>query len=265
MTTELRRRGELVTDGAAMRRTATRLGWLWGPATVLTVVVAGLVPLLFTSDYYWRGDTQIAYFGAYYQLGEALRQGEFPLMEPFAWRGGNHIVEGNFGLLSPIIMIIGIGATLAGNAIVYLTAVKLFFLGVAAAGGYLLTRSYGGPRPVAFVVGVLVPTCGFTLYLDAPTWFPGLVVSGLLPLVWWALRGSLLHGWNPLWPLLFGSLLATIGYVFGTVMLAVVIAVCIIDALLMRRFGAALKGLVIGLLIGVPAAVVRLPFVLSSE
>ena len=95
--------------------------------------------------------------------------------------------------------------------------------------------------------------------------FPGLVVSGLLPLVWWALRGSLLQAGTRLRPLVFGSLLVTIGYVFGTVMLAAVIAACIIDALVAGRLSAALKGLAIGLLIGVPAAVVRLPFVLSSS
>lgn len=253
-----------MTDGAGARQTATRIGWLWGPAAVLAVLAAGLVPLLFTAGYYWRGDTQIAYFGAYYHLGEALRQGDYPLMEPFAWRGGNHIVEGNFGLLSPLIMIIGIGATLASNAIVYMTAVKLVFLGVAAAGSYLLTRSYGGPRPMAFVVGVLVPTCGFTMYADTPSWFPGMVVSGLLPFVWWALRGSLLHGWNPFATLVFGSLLATMGYVFGTGMLVAVIGACIIDALVAGRLAAAFRGLAIGLLIGVPAVVVRLPFVLSQ-
>ncbi|MGH8892880.1 MAG: hypothetical protein ACRDWY_06175 [Actinomycetes bacterium] len=245
-------------------RTVGRFGWLWGPAAILTVLVAGMVPLLFTTSYFWRGDTQIAYFGMYYHLGELLRQGQLPLQEPFAWRGGNHIVEGNFGLLSPIVMVIGIGATLTSNAIVYMTVWKLVFLGVAAGGSYLLTRSYGGPRPVAFVVGVLVPTCGFTMYLDAPTWLPGLVVSGLLAYVWWALRRSLLQGRNPFAPIVIGSLLATMGYVFGTVMLAVVICACIIDALLARRFAAALKGLAIGLLIGIPAAVARLPFVLSS-
>ena len=94
--------------GVGSAKVSTRAGWLWGVAAVGTVVVAGVVPLLFAADYFWRGDTQAAYFGAYYRLGELLRQGELPLMEPFAWRGGNHIVEGNFGLLSPIVMAIGI-------------------------------------------------------------------------------------------------------------------------------------------------------------
>ena len=243
----------------------TRIGWLWGVAAVVVVVVAGLAPLLFTPHYFWRGDTQVAYFGAYYHLGAELRQGHYPLMEPFAWRGGNHIVEGNFGLLSPIVMVIGIGATIADNAIIYMTLVKLLFLGVAAAGAYVLTRSYGGSRPIAFVVGVLVPLSGFTLYLDAPTWFPGLVVSGLLAVVWWAMRGCLLEGRNPLLTLLFGSLLAGMGYVFGTVMLAVVVVACMIDALRARGVRAAGKGLLLGILMGVPALVVRLPFVLSAS
>ena len=212
---------------------------------MLTVLVASTVPPLFIRDFFWRGDTQVAYFGAYYHLGELLRQGQWPLLEPFAWRGGNHIVEGNFGLLSPIVMAIGIGASLIGNAVVYMTIVKVAFLGVSAAGAYL-------------VAIVLVPTCGFTMYADTPSWFPGMVVSGLLPLVWWALRGSLLRGWNPFAALLFGSLLATMGYVFGTGMLVAVVGACIIDALVAGRWAAALRGLGIGLLIGVPAAVVRL-------
>jgi hypothetical protein len=246
-------------------RGARSTGWLWGLGTVVVVVVGGLVPLLFTPHYYWRGDTQIAYFGAYFHLGTELRQGHYPLMEPFAWRGGNHIVEGNFGLLSPIIMAIGIGATFVKNAITYLTIVKLVFLGISGLGGYLLTRSYGAPRPIAFVVGVLVPLSGFTLYLDAPTWFPGMVVSGLLALVWWSLRGCLLQGRNPLPALLLGALLATLGYVWGTGMLAVVVVACAVDALRTVGPRAALKCLALGVLIGVPAVVVRLPFVLSAS
>jgi hypothetical protein len=224
-----------------------------------------MVPLVFLTGYFWRGDTQVAYFGAWYHLGEELRQGHYPLMEPFAWRGGNHIVEGNFGLLSPIVMLIGLGATIADNAIIYLTLVKLGFLGVTAAGAYLLTRSYGGPQPIAFVVAVLVPLSGFTLYLDAPTWFPGMVVSGLLAVTWWAMRGCLLDGRNPFLTLLSGSLLACMGYVFGTAMLAVVIAACMLDAFRARGLRAAGKGLLLGILIGIPALVVRLPFVFSAS
>ena len=247
------------------RGAATNLGWLWGVAAVVVVVAAGLTPLLFNTAYFWRGDTQIAYYGAYYHLGEELRQGHYPLMEPFAWRGGNHIVEGNFGLLSPLVMVIGIVATFADDAIFYFTLVKLVFLGVAAAGAYLLTRSYGGARPMAFVVGVLVPLSGFTLYLDSPTWFPGLVVSGLLAVTWWAMRGCLLRGRNPFPTLLAGSLLACMGYVFGTAMLAVVVVACMVDALRARGLGAAGKGLLLGILMGIPALVVRLPFALSAS
>ena len=258
---------ETVAPGDSSRSTgsANRLAWLWGVAAVVVVVAAGMAPLLSVSGYYWRGDTQIAYFGAYYHLGEELLQGHYPMMEPFAWRGGNHIVEGNFGLLSPIVMVVGIGATVADNAIGYMTLVKLVFLGVSAAGAYWLTRSYGGPRPIAFVVGVLVPLSGFTLYLDAPTWFPGLVVSGLLAVTWSAMRGCLLHGRNPFPTLLSGTLLACMGYVFGTVMLAVVVFACMVDALRARGLGAAGKGLLLGILIGIPALVVRLPFVLSAS
>ena len=266
MDTDSREPGTVVPSGHSRSRgAAPRLGGLWGVAAVVVVVVAALTPLLFTAHYFWRGDTQVAYFGAYYHLGAELRQGHYPLMEPFAWRGGNHIVEGNFGLLSPIVMVVGIGATIVGNAIVYMALVKLLFLGVSSAGAYLLTRSYGAPRQMAFVVGVLVPLSGFTLYLDTPTWFPGLVVSGLLAVVWWAMRGCLLDDRNPFPTLLFGSLLAGMGYVFGTVTLAVVVGACMVDAARARGGRAAAKGLLLGVLLGIPALAVRLPFALSAS
>lgn len=255
--------GDLESRGTAAPAGRSR-GWLWPAGALVVVLVAGAVPLLFNHAFFWRGDTQTAYFGAYYRLGEALRAGEYPLMEPWAWRGGNHIVEGNIGLLSPILMLFGLGATAFGNAITYTTVWKVAFLVVAAGGNYLLARSYRLPKPAAMVVGILVPLCGFTMYLDAPTWFPGAMVSALLAYTWWGLRGTLLRGLNPLVPIAFGALLGTLGYVYGTVMLAFVILACIADCLVARDYKAVLKGLAIGGLLAIPAIVVRLPYLFSA-
>ena len=256
--------GDVESRGAAASVGERSRGWLWPAAAVLVVLVAGAVPLLFNHAFFWRGDTQVAYFGGYYRLGEALRAGDYPLLEPWAWRGGNHIVEGNTGLLSPIVMVFGLGATLISNAITYTTVWKVAFVAFAAGGNYLLARSYRLPQPAAAVVGILVPLCGFTMYLDAPTWFPGLMVSALLAYTWWGLRRTLLLGRNPITPLVFGMLLGTLGYVYGTVMLAFAILACIADVLLARDYKAVLKGLAIGALIAVPALVVRLPYVFSA-
>ncbi len=52
------------------------------------------------SRFYFRGDTQIAYLGWWYHLGDEVRAGRIPLMEPLAWEAGNYVAEGQWGLFS---------------------------------------------------------------------------------------------------------------------------------------------------------------------
>lgn len=141
---------------------------LWGAATPLVVLVAACLPLLVTRDFYFWDDTEISGFPLWFDLGEKLRAGEWPILEPSRWMGGNIVAEGQWGLWNPMMLAVSLAARFAGNALTFTTGVKLLFFMVAALGVFLLARSYDVRPPLAFAAGVAVPLNGFTLYMDAP-------------------------------------------------------------------------------------------------
>ena len=87
------------------RRTLTparRAELAWTAAAALTVLVAMGVLLLIDYRYFWTGDTQAAYYGWWYHLGDLVRHGGWPpLVDPHAWRAGGLAVEGQWGGWSP--------------------------------------------------------------------------------------------------------------------------------------------------------------------
>jgi len=264
----LQRTAENATEARTARgspRPSTVISWLWGLGAVVLAVAAGIVPLVFNHGYYWRGDTQLAYFGALYHLGEVLRAGRIPLMDPGSWQAGAFAVDASWGLWNPLTWLQALGATAFPDALLFMTAVKISLSAISAGGVFLLTRSYRVGEPLACVVAVLVPTCGFTMYADQPSWYHGTLVVALLPWAWWGARRTVLWGANPFPALLAGYLVVTVGYIFGTLMLAVVVAAVVLDGLLARGIRGGVKALAVGLLWGACALAVHLPFIFSSS
>lgn len=239
--------------------------WLWGAGAVVLAIATGIIPVLFDHGYYWRGDTQLAYFGALYHLGEELREGRLPLLDPASWQAGAFTVDASWGLWNPLTWAQALAATEFSDALLLMTVVKISVCAISATGVFLLARSYRVADPLACVVAVLVPACGFTMYVDQPSWYHGSLVSALLPWAWWGARRTVLWGRNPFPALLAGYLLATVGYIFGTVMLAVVVVAVILDGLNARGMRGAVKALVVGLCWGSAALAVHLPFIFSSS
>jgi len=90
------------------------------------------------------------------------------------------------------------------------------------------------------------------------------MIWALFPWAWWAIRRTMLRGANPLPALLLGYLLVSVGYVFGTIMLVVALAACLLDCLLTRDRRAFVRVLVTGVLLGLVAVTVYLPGVLTA-
>lgn len=225
---------------------------LWGAATPLVVLVAACLPLLVTRDFYFWDDTEIGGFPLWFDLGEKLRAGEWPILEPSRWMGGNIVAEGQWGLWNPMMLAVSLAASFAGNALTFTTGVKLLFFMVAALGVFLLARSYDVQPPLAFAAGVAVPLNGFTLYMDAPSWAVGMITWSLLPYAWAALRHSTAKGSHPAAFLVAAYLLVTTGYFHGTLALCLVLLSVGIDRLWARDWrgvrcaglGAAFVGLI---------------------
>jgi hypothetical protein len=245
------------------RRHAPAGSW-WLLATAATVLAGLLLPLLHDTRHYFYGDTQAAYYGWWYHLGDQLRAGHWPLLDLTAWRAGNLTAEGQWGLFSPLVMSIGLLTTVTGEVLVLATAVKLTLAVAGALGVHVLARSYGAAHTAAYVAAVAVPLGGMTQFLDLPSWAAGLMIWALVPWAWWAIRRTMLKRANPLLALLLCYLLVTVGYVYGTIMLILVLLACLLDCAVVRDRASALRVLGIGAFSGLVACTVYLPGVLTA-
>ncbi|MHA7134528.1 hypothetical protein [Oerskovia turbata] len=235
----------------------------WCAAVVATVVVAGVLPMLFAPRYYFNDDTQIGAFGIWFRIGELIREQQLPLINPRTWMAGNYFVEGQWGLLNPVILTIGAFARATGDAVLFSSVVKVVFLAVAGVGAYGLARNYGAQRHWAYIAGTGFPLAGFTFYMDATTWVTGLFTSALIPWFWWMARRTV-RGSNPIGMLVAGYLVITVGYVHGTIALVFVVLVTLLDAWLVRRVKGGLVVLATSALLGFVALAVYLPGVLTA-
>jgi len=240
-----------------------RSGWRWGLAAIVTVLVIALLALVYERRWYFYGDTQIGAFGAWFELGKVIRGGHWPLLDLASWRAGNFAAEGQWGLWSPLTIGIGVLASLVPNAVVFSTVVKLVLLVTGAVGAFTLVRSYEAPAPLAYVAAVTVPFGGTELFHESPSWVTGQMCWALLPWVWFGLRRTM-AGRNPWIALVVGYLIVTIGYVYGTIYLVLVILGCLLDCAVARNLKGALRVLLVGVVAGLVAVTVYLPGILTA-
>ena len=268
----------------ALRTTGEHSGGrLWAVLTLVTVIGTALIPLIHEPRYYFFGDTQIGAFGQWYHLGQQLRSGHWPLLDPQVWAAGNFVAEGQWGLFSPLTVLIALLSTMTPNAVVFATIVKICLLAAGSLGTYALARSYRATPPAAYVAGLASGLGGATLYLESPSWVTGQMVWALLPLFWWQLRriaaplpdrssaaseatttATALRWASPAAVLVLGWLIVSVGYVYGTLYVIIVGLATIIDCGLARRWGGALRVVGVGAFCGLLAVTVYLPGVLTA-
>ncbi|MBN9169746.1 MAG: YfhO family protein, partial [Microbacterium sp.] len=214
--------------------------------------------------FYFADDSEIGAFGQWWKLGDSLLSGGIPVLNPRAWEAGNYFAEGQWGLLNPVTWLIALGARASENPAALMAIVKIAFFVVMCLGVYLLARSFGASAPWAALAGVLAPLGGFTVYMDAPSWATGLLNAALLPWVWWGLR-RMVEGDRSIWAYVVSSyVLITFGYVFGVMVLVVVLLESLVRALVQRDRARALRVLVASVWGGLLTIVVYLPGVLTA-
>ncbi len=222
------------------------------------------VPLFWYGRYYFVGDTQSGAFPQWYYYGKQLLSGHWPVLNLWGWRGGNNVAEGQLGLFSPVQILLSVSASMARDAVVFSTIAKTLAAVVAALGGYALARSYDLKPAFAYVVGSTIVLGGEMQYLDMPSWVTGVLVWAILPWAWWGVRRLMIQRANPLLAFVACVLIVTIGYVFGTIYLAIVFVGCLLDAARIYGRGAFVRVLSLGVLAGLSAVVVYLPGILTS-
>lgn len=236
----------------------------WLAATMAAAALLALIPLLFSSRFYYADDTQAGAYPIWVTIGEALRDGSIPYFEPSRWMAGNLVAEGQWGTFNPLVWLIGLGASVAPDGAAYSALVKIAFLAIAAGGVFVLLRSLGADRGWSLVGGVVASTTGFTVYIDAASWVTSLFVWALLPWVLWGLRRVAVDRRNTLLAFVPGFLLITVGYVHGTLMLVVAVVGVLLETVLRRDRTGFLRAFVVSALLGLVALTVYLPGVLSS-
>jgi hypothetical protein len=254
----------VVKHHTLFRDTTGRWRPLAGPAVpVLLLVIAGSAPLVGLQRFYFRGDTQIAYYPWWYHLGERVREGHIPLIEPLAWEAGNYVAEGQWGLFSPLTMLIGVLATVAPNLVIYVTLLKVGLIVIGGLGTYLVARDYGAREPFALVAGLVVGLSAQSVYFDWPSWANGQIGVALLPWAWWSIRRTM-AGRNPAPAVVLCYLVVSVGYAFSALYLAVVLLGCLVEAVLSRSRRQVLSVVALGAISGLVTVAVFLPGVLTS-
>lgn len=233
-------------------------------AALATVLVACALLVLRDDRYFFYGDTQAAYYGWWYHLGEEVRAGRWPMLDPHAWRAGNILAEGQWGLFSPLSLGIGLLATVSGSVLALATAVKVALVCVGSLGMFVLARSYAVPAPLAYLAAVAVPAGGMTQYLDMPSWAAGLTIWALFPWVWWSLRRVTRSPLALLAALVLAYLLVAVGYVYGTIMLILLLVANLVDARVSGDRESFRRVFGVGVVSGLVALAVYLPGVVSA-
>ena len=108
----------------------------------VALLVAGMavVPALRDQRFYLTDDSAAQFLPSWYHLGGLLRAGEFPLLDPTLWAGGNIAAEALFGVWNPVLLATMVAVSLMPNLVVASLVVKTAFLVVLALGVYGLAR-----------------------------------------------------------------------------------------------------------------------------
>src|SRR5262249_29882685 len=181
---------EVNADGPpAAEASALRLAELTNAlgSGVLVALVAAcgrvLCPWLFFSD-----DFQAYFLPGLTAIGRSLRRGDFPLISPTSWLGGNFVGEDQYALFNPFVLLLSVVSSCfrsldgAALAIVLPSLVLLGFAVHHAARSFDIDTS--GARTAALMVGL----GSYVLVWCASSW-----VAGLYSLPWVVLTWSFLH------------------------------------------------------------------------
>src|SRR5690349_317703 len=234
-------------------------------AVALLVTGMALLPASRNPRFYLTDDSAAQFLPSWYHLGELLRSGQFPLLDPTLWAGGNIAAEALFGIWNPVLLGTMVFVSLVPNLVVASVAVKTFFLVLLALGVYGLAREYEVPRGLSAVAAVTVPFAGVTLYFDAASWASGLTAFAFVPWFWWTLRRSARGELTPLVPFAAGYLALTAGNPYGALGACVATVGLAVEFAAARRWAPVGRALIGGVAVGLVAPLTYLPLLLTQS
>jgi hypothetical protein len=230
----------------------------------LLVAAMALVPALRDPRFYLTDDSAAQFLPTWYHLGQQLRAGQFPLLDPTLWAGGNIAAEALFGVWNPVLLAAMLLVSAIPDLVVASVLVKTAFLVILALGVYGLAREYDVPPGLSAVAAVTVPFAGVTLYFDAASWSSGLTALAFVPWFWWALRRSARGALNPVVPFVAGYLALTAGNPYGALGACVAVLGLAVEFAWAKRWAPVRRTLLGGVAVGLVAPLTYLPLVLTQ-
>jgi hypothetical protein len=230
----------------------------------LLVAAMALVPALRDPRFYLTDDSAAQFLPTWYHLGQQLRAGQFPLLDPTLWAGGNIAAEALFGIWNPVLLATMLLVSAVPDLVVASVLVKTAFLVILALGVYGLAREYDVPPGLSAVAAVTVPFAGVTLYFDAASWSSGLTALAFVPWFWWTLRRSARGALNPLVPFVAGYLALTAGNPYGALGACLAVLGLAVEFSWARRWAPVRRTLLGGVAVGLVAPLTYLPLVYTQ-
>jgi hypothetical protein len=209
--------------------------------------------------FYYVGDEHDQFAPLWHVFGQQLRSGHWPVMDPAGWLGGNYAAEGLDGIWNPVNWANYVLVSWFSNLSMASFVVMAEFLGILAAGVFLLAREYGATRVPAVVVALAAPFAGFTLWYEAAGWPAGLMAFTWTAHFWWSARRHARGRINPLIPFLFGALTMTTGNPYGALGVVVVLVALSVELVIARAWRRLLSLVLVGASVAAVALLVFLP------
>lgn len=257
---------DLREEVAALKRGRPALrDWHLAILVPIAVLLLCLIPRAFSPTYFYWDDTMQSFLPVWRALGAEILSGNFELMDPNGWAGGNYMAEVGYGIWNPLnILNFMVVSTMTDLALAsfYVVAQFMALLGLAT---FLLTRGYGANRFLAAAAGIALPFSGFTLFYEAARWPGGLMAFAWTTLFWWSLRRALKENRSPFLPFLIGFLTMTAGNPYGALGVILVSAGVGLELLLERKWTKLVWLFFIALAVGLTAVLVFFPLPLSSD
>lgn len=236
------------------------------PALIVVVVVtivAALIRLARNPRFFFYDDTQLYALGQWHKMAQMLLGEGLSPISVEKWQAGNFVAEGQWGLLSPVHWLNALILLMFENQALGITVIKIATLALFAIGVYLLAKCLGANPWVAAAIGAAVPAAGFTVYMDATSWYSGLFNSAAFVFAWLGIE-LFLRRRNPVVFLFSAYLLVTFGYIFGVIVLMLLLTLYLGQQVWLRDYVAAIRVAIAVVFTALLSVTVFLPGVLTA-
>ena len=231
---------------------------------LVAVAVGAGLPLVRNHIFYFWDDSAGAAVPVWHRIAQSVLHGHLPLLNLDMWRGGNFAAEAATGMWNPVMVAVAIAVYPIDNLAVGIALGKAVFMLLMAGGTYLLARDHGIRGPLAAAIGTAVPLAGYSFFMDGTAWVNALTLTAFTPWLWWTAR-LVARGRSPLWLVLTGYLVVSIGNPYGLLVCAFVILAVIVEASLNGRRGRVAVLLLSGVSVALLNVMVYLPLLLTSS